>query len=52
MVLPHDQKTKIGDGLLPNEDIDLDAWENLTLAVAAGRLSRAETAATLRKLLL
>ena len=39
------------NGLLPNEDLDADAWENLTLAVAAGLLSREEITATLRKLL-
>lgn len=39
------------NGLLPNEDLDADAWENLTLAVAASLLSRAEITATLRKLL-
>jgi death-on-curing protein len=38
--------------LLPEETLDVDAWENLTLAVAAGLLTRAEVAATLRKLLL
>lgn len=39
------------NGLLPNEDLDADAWENLTLAVAASLLSREEITATLRKLL-
>ncbi len=39
------------NGLLANEELDIDAWENLTLAVAAGLLSREEIAATLRKLL-
>jgi death on curing protein len=39
------------NGFLPEESLDVDAWENLTLAVAAGLLSREETAATLRKLL-
>jgi death-on-curing protein len=39
------------NGLLPNEDLDADAWVNLTLAVAAGLLSREEITATLRKLL-
>lgn len=37
--------------LLPDETLDVDAWENLTLAVAAGLLNRAEITATLRKLL-
>jgi death-on-curing protein len=37
--------------LLPNEDLDANAWENLTLAVAASVLSREEITATLRKLL-
>jgi death-on-curing protein len=39
------------NSLLPNEILDVDAWENLTLAVAAGLLSREEVTATLRKLL-
>ena len=39
------------NGLLENEGLDVDAWENLTLAVAASLLSRDEIAATLRKLL-
>jgi death-on-curing protein len=39
------------NGLLPEEALDVDAWENLTLAVAAGLLSRVEITATLRKLL-
>ena len=39
------------NGLLPNEKLDTDAWENLTLAVAAGLLSRDEITETLRKLL-
>lgn len=37
--------------LLPEEALDVDAWANLTLAVAAGLLSRVEITATLRKLL-
>lgn len=37
--------------LLPDETLDPDAWENLTLAVAAGLLNREEITATLRKLL-
>ncbi len=39
------------NGLLPEEALDVDAWENLTLAVAAGLLSRDEITETLRKLL-
>jgi death-on-curing protein len=39
------------NGLLPDETLDVDAWENLTLAVAAGMLSRDDITATLRKLL-
>ena len=37
--------------LLPNEDLNANAWESLTLAVAASVLSREEITATLRKLL-
>jgi len=39
------------NGLLENEELDVDEWENLTLAVAASLLSRDEIGATLRKLL-
>jgi death-on-curing protein len=39
------------NNLLPNETLDVNAWENLTLAVAAGLLSREEVTSTLRKLL-
>jgi death-on-curing protein len=39
------------NGLLPEEALDVEAWENLTLAVAAGLLSRDEITETLRKLL-
>lgn len=39
------------NGLLPEETLDVDKWENLTLAVAAGLLNRGEITATLRKLL-
>jgi hypothetical protein len=39
------------NGLLPNDDLDADAWEKLTLAVPARLLSREEITATLRKLL-
>jgi len=38
------------NGLLKNESLDVDEWENLTLAVAAGVLSRDEVTAKLRKL--
>jgi len=38
------------NGLLPNETLDIDDWENLTLAVAAGMLSRDEVTARLRGL--
>ena len=37
--------------LLPNERLDPDAWETLTLDVAASRLDRAQTAARLRQIL-
>lgn len=39
------------NGLLPEENLEVDAWENLTLAVAAGFLTRVEIDATLRNLL-
>jgi death-on-curing protein len=39
------------NGLLPSEALDADAWERLTLGVAASRLDRIETAARLRTLL-
>ena len=38
------------NGLLKSEELDVDAWENLTLAVAAGTLSRDEVTAGLLKL--
>jgi death-on-curing protein len=38
------------NSLLKNEELDADAWENLTLAVAAGVLSRNEVTERLRKL--
>jgi len=38
------------NGLLKNESLDVDEWENLTLAVAARVLSRDEVTAKLRKL--
>lgn len=39
------------NGLLKNEELAVDDWENFTLAVAAGMLGRDEITATLRKLL-
>lgn len=39
------------NGLLPQETLDADDWETLTLAVAAGALSRDEVTAKLRTLL-
>lgn len=39
------------NGLLTNEELPVDEWETLTLAVAAGVLDRDEITATLRKLL-
>jgi death-on-curing protein len=38
------------NGLLENEELNVDDWENLTLAVAAGVLSRDEVTARLRQL--
>ena len=38
------------NGLLKDEMLDTDAWENLTLAVAAGVLSRDEVTTRLRTL--
>lgn len=38
------------NGLLTNEELSVDDWENLTLAVAAGVLSRDEVTAKLRQL--
>ena len=38
------------NGLLKNEELPVDDWENLTLAVAAGVLSRDEVTARLRQL--
>ena len=40
------------NGLLENETLDVDEWETLTLAVAAGALDRAEVTERLRKLVL
>jgi death-on-curing protein len=39
------------NGLLPDEELDTNAWESLTLAVAASELDREQTAARLHKLL-
>ena len=39
------------NGFLAHEELDVDAWENLTLAVAAGALGRDEVTAKLRTLL-
>ena len=39
------------NGLLPEEKLDVDAWEELTLAVAASELDREQTTKRLRKLL-
>lgn len=38
------------NGLLKEEELDADAWETLTLAVASGALGRDEVTAMLRKL--
>jgi death-on-curing protein len=39
------------NGLLPNERLDADAWEALTIDVAASRLDREQTTARLRELI-
>lgn len=39
------------NALLPEEKLDVDAWEALTLDVAASRLGREQTTKRLRKLL-
>lgn len=39
------------NGLLPDETLDTDAWEALTMAVAASRLDREQTAQRLREIL-
>ena len=39
------------NGLLPDEELDADGWEQLTLDVAASRLDRGQTTARLEKLL-
>lgn len=38
------------NGLLPDESLDVEDWEELTLAVAASVIDRDETTACLRKL--
>jgi death-on-curing protein len=38
------------NGLLPDEELDTDAWESLTLDVAGGKLSRSEATERLRAL--
>ena len=40
------------NGLLPSETLDADAWERLTLEVAASRLDRIKTTGRLRALLI
>jgi death-on-curing protein len=39
------------NGLLPEETLDADAWEKLTLDVASSQLDREQTTARLQKLL-
>jgi death on curing protein len=39
------------NGLLPNERLDANAWEALTIDVAASRLDREQTTARLRELI-
>ena len=39
------------NGLLPEETLEVEPWENLTLSVAAGHLDREAITSTLRKLL-
>lgn len=39
------------NNLLPNEKVDVEAWEALTLDVAASRLDREQTTARLQKLI-
>ena len=40
-----------GNGLLPEETLDADAWEPLVMDVAAGRLDREQTTVRLGKFL-
>jgi death on curing protein len=39
------------NGLLPDEKLDADAWERLTVQMAAGRRDREQVSARLRKLI-
>jgi len=39
------------NGLLPDEDLDADAWEKLTLGVASSELDREQATKALRKLI-
>ena len=39
------------NGLLPDENLDADSWEKLTLEVAASRLDREQTSLRVKKLL-
>jgi death-on-curing protein len=39
------------NGLLPDETLDTDAWEQLTLGLAASQLDREQTTARLKRLL-
>jgi len=39
------------NGLLPREDLDADAWEDLCLAVASSQFNRDQTSARLRQIL-
>lgn len=39
------------NGLLPEESLDCDAWESLTLAVASSAITRSEATERLRELL-
>ena len=40
------------NGVLPSETLDADAWERMTLEVAASRLDRIKTTCRLRELLI
>ena len=40
------------NGVLPSETLDADAWERMTLEVAASRLDRIKTTGRLRELLI
>jgi len=41
----------IENGLLPEEELDVDAWEALTLGVASSKLDREQATKLLRKLI-